>query len=70
MCLPGSARPGPARRLTIFHAGEKDLDVGPGDDCGFEGSGFFFNGEADQIERRKRHPEESTTDEHRWAVIV
>jgi hypothetical protein len=32
----------------LAHASEEDLDVGAGSDCGFEGGGFFFDGEADE----------------------
>jgi len=37
--------------VALAHAGEEDLDVGAGGDGGFEGRGFFFDGETNECER-------------------
>jgi hypothetical protein len=36
--------------VALAHAGEEDLDVGTGGDCGFEGSRFLFYSEANDGE--------------------
>jgi hypothetical protein len=37
----------------LAYSGEEDLDVWLGGDCGFEGSGFFFDGEANESHWRE-----------------
>ena len=38
-------------RVASAHSGEQDLDVEAGGNCIFEGSGFFFDGEANEGKR-------------------
>ena len=37
--------------IALAHAGQEDLDVEAGGDGGFEGRGFFFDGETNECER-------------------
>jgi len=45
----------------LAHAGEEDLDICARSECGFEGSGFSFNGEADEGEGRFGHSKVSVS---------